>query len=234
MRRVLLEVAVETVDDAIAAEQAGADRLELSQALDLGGLTPTIALFREVVAAVAVPVMVMIRPRPGNFVYSQRDFRVMLRDLAMIRKFDPAGVVFGALHDDGRLHREMTGELIRVAAGVDTVFHRAFDHVLVFDSAASWLIDSGVRRILTAGGPGNAEQSLDRLRDLQRAYGHRIEIMPAGGIRAENVLRIVHYTHCQRVHGSFRENGKFNRIAVRKCRSVLDRWTAPDSGAIAN
>src|SRR5262245_16906163 len=126
MKRVLLEVPVASVDDALAAQEGGADRLELNAALALGGLTPSLGTLIEVKAAVTLPVFVMIRPRSGGFAYSDADFKVMARDVDLALAHGADGVVFGVLTPAGTVDRDRCGRLLRQAAGRSAVFHRAF------------------------------------------------------------------------------------------------------------
>src|SRR4051812_22644923 len=115
--RVLLEVAVASVEDALAAQAGGADRLELNGALALGGLTPSLGTLLEVKAAGGLPVLVMIRPRPGGFAYSEADFRVMQRDADLALRHGADGVVFGVLTPDGRVDADRCRRLVRQADG---------------------------------------------------------------------------------------------------------------------
>lgn len=226
MSRVLLEVAVSGVDDAVAAAEAGADRLELSQAPSLGGLTPSLGLFREVLANVRVPVVVLIRPRPGDFLFDDADLRVMVRDIVLFRKVEAKAFAFGALDAEGRIHAPMTAQMIHASGTCETVFHRAFDFVPDAGKAIETLINLKATRVLTSGGPTKAEKGVDLLRDLHRRHGHRIEVLPGGGIRADNATAILRATNCPRLHGSFTDaaTGKLNATKVRACRAVIDAW----------
>src|SRR5579884_2412651 len=126
-RGVLLELAVASVEDALAAQQDGADRLELSAALAQGGLTPSLGTLVEVRAAVSLPLVVLVRPRPGGFAYSATDFAVMQRDIDLALEHGADGLALGVLATDGRLDAERCRRLVRQVGGREAVFHRAFD-----------------------------------------------------------------------------------------------------------
>lgn len=226
MNRLLLEVAVATVDDALAAAEAGADRLELCQALSLGGLTPSLGLFREIRASVRIPVVVLIRPRPGDFVFDDADFRVMIRDIVLFRRLDADAFSIGALDAAGRINKPMTSQLINVAGSAEKVFHRAFDFAPNHFEAIETLVELQMTRVMTSGGLLKAEKGVEKLKELHRRYGHRIEVLPAGNIRSENVTSILKTTNCPRVHGSFSDplTGRLNASKVRACRAVMDRF----------
>src|SRR6516165_10789677 len=150
-RRVLLEVAVASVEDALAAHKGGADRLELNAALSLGGLTPSLGTLIEVKAAVALPVLVMIRPRPGGFAYGEADFNVMRRDADLALQHGADGIVFGILTADGRVDVDRCGKLVRQTGERAAVFHRAFDVTPDPFAALEQLIDLGFPRVMTSG-----------------------------------------------------------------------------------
>jgi copper homeostasis protein len=200
---VLIEVAAESVEDAVAAEQGGADRIELCAALDLGGLTPSIGLYQEVREATQLPVVVMIRPRPGDFVYSPYEFRVMARDIDAYRPLRPDGFVFGALVLDGRIDIASVGQLVARTDGLPCVFHRAFDRVPLVEEALEQLIAAGFVRVLTSGGESTALAGAPEIAGLVRLAAGRIEVLPCGQVRAKDVEELVRLTGCDQVHGSF-------------------------------
>src|SRR6516165_3418068 len=124
-RRVLLEVPVASVEDALAAQEGGADRLELNAALFLGGLTPSLGTLIEVKAAVRLPVVVMVRPRPGGFDYDEADFKVMQRDVDLALEHGADGIAFGILNRDGGVDGERCRRVLRQIGNKTAVFHRA-------------------------------------------------------------------------------------------------------------
>lgn len=217
-RRILLEVAVASAADAEVAAAAGADRLELNSALELDGLTPTPAAL-SAAQTTGLPVVTMLRPRPGGFCYSESELAIMLRDLEWIDGEVAVGFLTAATEIDvPRLRRFPTPRV---------VFHRAFDLVADPLTALEQLIDLGVPRVMS--GAANA----DRLARLIDAARGRIGILPAGGVRPENVRELVERTGCDQVHGSFRRSagdgsspfgGHYETCgeAVRRVREILD------------
>lgn len=202
--KLLLEVCIDSVEDAEAARDGGADRLELNAALGVGGLTPSLGCLIEVKAAVDLPVMVMIRPRPGGFAYSDAEFRVMLRDLALALDHGADGLVFGVLRADGCVDRERCRRLVEAASGRPAVFHRAIDVTPDPFEALETLIELGFERVMTSGQEENAYQGAATIAALiERARG-RIEVLPAGGINRFTLADVVARTGCDQVHGSLR------------------------------
>jgi copper homeostasis protein CutC len=203
--RFQIEVAVETPGDASTAAAGGADRIELSAALDLGGLTPSLGLFHEVREATQLPVFVMIRPRPGDFVYDEAELRVMGRDIEAFRPLGPAGFVFGVLREDGSVDREACTQLRETCGGLPCVFHRAFDRCPQPSEALEDVIYLGFARVLTSGREPTAVAGATNIAKLREAAGGRIELLPCGRIRAANVETVVRVTGCEQVHASFGE-----------------------------
>ncbi len=203
-RRYTLEIGVTTLAEAGTAIGAGADRLELSSALELGGLTPSMGLFDAVrERAGPVPVFVMIRPRPGGFVYAPSELAVMEDDIQALLANGAAGVVFGALTRDRRVDREACARLLRFADN-RAVFHRAFDLIDNQAEALEELIEFGFLRVLTGGGRRPAEAGPASLAALVQHAGWQIEVLPAGDVRPHNVAELVARTRCDQVHSSAR------------------------------
>jgi copper homeostasis protein len=197
---ILLEVCVGSVADIDAAVTAGADRLELCSALELGGLTPSIGLVEAALSVSPVPVVVMVRPRAGGFCYDRHEFDVMLRDAGRFLEMGVSGIVFGILDRHGRVDRSRSQDLINLADSLDTVFHRAFDFVTDRRAALDELIELECTRILTSGGEPTANEGASMIRELIAHAEGRIEILPGGGINADNVAELVRATRCDQVH----------------------------------
>ena len=197
---VLLEVCVGSTDDAVAATRAGANRLELCGALELGGLTPSLGLIESVVSEVDLPVMVMLRPRAGGFAYSDHELGAMVRDAELALAAGARGIVFGVLNQRREINRNQTQQLVAAAQGRDTVFHRAFDSTIDHHAALRALTDLGVTRVLTSGGAGSAEEGTAAIRELVCRGGNAIEILPCGRIMPHNVCKLVEETGCSQVH----------------------------------
>lgn len=201
--RRILEVCVASVEDAIAAEQAGADRLELNLALELGGLTPSAGLLETVVAAIQIPVIAMVRPRAAGFCYSDTERIQMLRDAEVLLELGAAGIASGALTPDRVIDQPFWREMARLVDEKEVVFHRAFDLIADQAAAIDQLIDLGTNRILTSGGRESACAGAAQIaRWRPRAEPH-LKLLPGSGITAENIPRLIEQTGCDQVHGSF-------------------------------
>jgi len=198
--RLIVEAVVESVDGAIAAQQGGADRVELCANLLEGGTTPsagTIQLARE---RLSIGLNVMIRPRGGDFCYSDIEFEVMQRDIELARQLRADGVVFGILDPDGSVDKGRTAQLIALARPLSVTFHRAFDVSRDPYQALETLIDLGIDRVLTSGQEPSALEGLDLIVDLVRTARERIVVMPGGGITERNIQKIVAASGVQEVH----------------------------------
>jgi copper homeostasis protein len=203
--KITLEVAIETIDDAEAATQGGADRLELCSALDLGGLTPTVSMWTGVQSLSTLPVVVMIRPRGGDFVYDDREVEVMLREIKHFRHLRPAGFVLGVLNESGRIHEAACEKLIAAANNTPVVFHRAFDRTPEPEAALETCIELGFARILTSGRETTGLAGSPAIAMLQTLAAGRIEILPCGRVDAASAPEILRLSKCQQIHGSFAE-----------------------------
>lgn len=200
---VIVEAAVETVEAALAAERAGADRLELCADLANGGTTPSLQLIGAVIAATALPVQVMVRPRAGNFVYTDTEIAQMIKDIELICARNPAGIVTGAITADRQVDAPNVMRLLSAASATPVTFHRAFDRLANPADALEPLIDLGVGRILTSGGASSAIEGIDQLAALVERASGRILILAGGGVRAHNVREIITRTRVREVHARF-------------------------------
>ena len=183
----LIEICVEGVDGAVAAERGGADRVELCASLMEGGITPSLGTVRATVGAVRVPVYVMVRPRGGDFLYSALEFASMLDDVTALRETGAAGVVFGCLTADGRVDEERTRALTERVRPLSVTFHRAFDMTDDPGAALEALIRCGVDRVLTSGQAPTALAGLPVLRRLAAQAEGRIVVMGCGALRADSI-----------------------------------------------
>lgn len=205
MKEILLEVIATSADDCALIEELGGDRIELTCALTLGGLTPSAGLLREARAATRLPIMAMARPREAGFCYSRREFLTMLHDVEHLLAHGADGVVFGALKADGAIDVARCQEIVALAAGTQTVFHRAFDVIPDPLVGLEQLIDLGVTRILTSGQAANALAGAPLIRQLVERAQQRMEILPGGGVNSANVNELLTVTGCTQVHVSLSE-----------------------------
>ncbi|HVP50363.1 MAG TPA: copper homeostasis protein CutC [Candidatus Bathyarchaeia archaeon] len=200
MTRILLEIIALTVEDCLAAESGGADRIELCAAIATGGLTPSLGALIEAKKRMRIPIMAMVRPRAGGFCYSEDDFAVMRRDAALLVEHGADGIVFGVLHSDGTIDVKRCEKMLEIVGSRQTVFHRSFDVTPRPLEALEQLIELGFKRVLTSGQEKTAAQGRELLRQLVDRAAGRIEVMPGGGVRPHNVGGIVEATGCRQVH----------------------------------
>lgn len=197
---IIIEAAVESLESALGAEAAGANRLELCANLNDGGTTPSASLIAEVLDKTQLSVFVMIRPRGGGFVYTDDEIAVMTRDIEHARSTSIAGIVTGVLTPDARVDVERTRSLLSAAAGLAVTFHRAFDSAESLPDALEQLIQIGVTRILTSGGAPTALEGASVISALVAQARNRITIIAGGGIREKNVRDVIARTGVREVH----------------------------------
>jgi len=200
--RFVLEICVESVEHAVAAELGGAQRIELCSDLSSGGITPSAGFMQTVRRHVRLPIHILIRPRPGDFCYSDHELEIMRNDILAAKEFGMDGIVLGILHENARVDIERTKSLVAVAHPLPVTFHRAFDASENLEASLEDVIQTGASRILTSGGQPRATDALPALARLVQSAKGRILIMPCGGINSENVMHIVRTTRAQEVHSS--------------------------------
>jgi copper homeostasis protein len=196
----LLEVCVDSVESAMAAELGGALRVELCDNLLEGGTTPSAGAVAVTRDRIAVKLHVMIRPRGGDFLYSQLELDVMRRDIVAAKQYGADGVVFGVLTEDGSVDVEHTRELVEIARPLSVTFHRAFDVTRDPFDALEQLVRLGVDRILTSGQESSVVEGLDVLAELVRRSGDRVVVMPGGGVTERNIAKVVAATGAREIH----------------------------------
>jgi len=198
----IIEVCVDSVQSALAAQNGGADRIELCQALGEGGLTPSAGLLAVVRERLHLPIAVMIRPRGADFCCSDTEFEVMQRELQFARQAGANMLVFGLLSPDGSIDVARMRELIALARPLPVTFHRAFDMVRDAEAALEDLIGLGVERVLTSGLERTVVEGLDVIVALMKQARGRITVMPGGGINERNLPRILAATAVKEFHVS--------------------------------
>lgn len=200
MKSPYFEVSVEGADNLVMAQESGADRVELCADVADGGITPSIGTVRAGLRVAKVPVCVIVRPRGGDFLYSDLEFEGMRQDVLALRELGVSGVVSGCLAADGRVDVQRTAELVKLAQGMSFTFHRAFDMVQDLEQALATLVTVGVHRVLTSGGHATATEGLETLKRLGELAGDRIVVMPCGSIRAGNVAEVCRQTGLREFH----------------------------------
>ena len=184
------ELCAYSVDACRIAARLGVDRVELCASPAEGGVTPSMATIERVAAIEGIDVSVMIRPRGGDFLYSDDEFRTMLRDIACAREAGATGVVFGILTADGRVDVERTRQLVEASVGMETTFHRAVDMTEDYEVAVEAVIAAGCNRILTSGSYDKAIDGIDNIRRAVAIAKGRIEIMAGSGVVAANAAQL--------------------------------------------
>lgn len=184
----LLEICASNYQSAINAQNAGAHRIELCSELAVGGVTPSYGLIKQTLKNLTIPVFVLIRPRSGNFTYSDADFEIMKEDIQICKALGCKGIVSGILNLDNTIDIERTKELIELSKPMAFTFHRAFDRTPNPFEALSTLIELKVDRILTSGQVTSAEKGILILNQLKELAEDKLTILPGSGINPKNVL----------------------------------------------
>jgi copper homeostasis protein len=200
-KKILLEIAVESLE-AAAASEGGADRIELCRDLSVGGLTPDFALIRAVLQQIRIPIFVMIRPRAGDFVYSQDEFAQiqMKKSVAAAKDAGASGLVLGILTANRGVDIDRTRELVALAQALPVTFHRAFDESPDLPQALEDVVRSGASRILTSGGAASAPEGAANIAMLVAAAGERATIVPGAGVPPGNILQLATTTRALEFH----------------------------------
>jgi len=194
------EVCVEGLPGAIAASEGGGHRIELCTGLVEGGTTPSPGTLGLVLERVGLDVVVLVRPRGGDFLYSQSEVDTILRDVEAVRKAGAFGIATGALTRDGSVDEGAMRRIREAAGPLSVTFHRAFDMTRDPWEALDALVHLGVDRVLTSGHARSAPEGRERIREAVERAGGRISIMPGGGLREGNVREVVRYTGVTEVH----------------------------------
>ena len=198
----IIEVCAESYEYALKAEKAGANRIELCKDLHLDGLTPGYESAKRIIDSLNIPVFILIRPREGDFIYSNEEFELMKRDIIKFKEMGCKGIVSGVLNDDNSVDVKRTKDLIELSRPLEFTFHRAFDIVSDPLKEIEILIGLGVDRILTSGQKNKATEGLYLLEKLNNISKKRIVIMPGSGISNTNFKK---FNSFNEIHGSFKD-----------------------------
>lgn len=199
-----LEIATFTLNGALEAQKAGADRIELCENPAEGGTTQSYGALQLIRKKISIPVFPIIRPRGGDFLYSDDEFEIMRQDVLLSKKLGYEGVVIGLLQKDGSIDIKRTQQLVELAYPLEVTFHRAFDRCINPLQSLEEVINAGCQRILTSGQVPNALDGAQLLSDLVRQADGRIIIMPGSGVRANNIYELAKTTNAVEFHTSAR------------------------------
>lgn len=199
-----LEVIAFTIESAGIAERCGAHRIELCDNPGDGGTTPSHGMIERVRGRNSIQLFPIIRPRGGDFLYSEEEFRIIQKDISICKQLGCDGVVIGMLNPDGCVDKARTRRLVELAYPMEVTFHRAFDRVRDPYEALEDIIEAGCTRILTSGLKPRALEGAFLLKQLVEQANERICIMPGSGVRANNVLEIAKQTGAREFHSSAR------------------------------
>ena len=199
------EICANSVASCIAAQEGGADRVELCSGIPEGGTTPSFGMIRKARASIDIALNVIIRPRGGDFLYTADELEEMVHDIRIAKELGADGLVFGCLTKEGDIDMEAMSVLMEAAAGLPVTFHRAFDHSADPMRALQDIIDLGCARILTSGCRPTAMQGSSLLAELVKAAGDRIIIMPGCGVNESNIAEIARLSGAREFHFSARE-----------------------------
>lgn len=202
----ILEVCVDSYTSMVTAKDAGANRIELCSALNIGGLTPSYGLMKQAKKIEGMEVFVMIRPRSGDFLYDENELETMKGDIDLVKEIGLDGIVIGILKSNGELDLEKMNELIKYANPLKVVLHRAFDDAKNPNQKIEQLIQMGICRILTSGQKKNAREGAEYIKEMQKEFGDRITFMPGCGVNHENIKEIYDITGCKNYHLSGKKN----------------------------
>lgn len=197
----IIEVCTDSYEYAEKAEKAGADRIELCKHLHLDGLTPNYKTAKKTIENLNIPVFVLIRPRHGDFNYSEKEFELMKADIVKFKEMGCKGIVSGILNNDNTIDIKRTNELVNLSRPLEFTFHRAFDVVTDPLKELEKLIQLGVERVLTSGQKQKAVKGIELLKELKKNAKDKIIIMPGSGI---NKLNIMKFRSFNEIHGSFK------------------------------
>ncbi len=200
----LLEIATTDFETTQTAVAGGADRIELCAGLSEGGITASKGLLKLCRQKFDIPIYPIIRPRSGDFLYSNEEFEIMKQDVLLSKELGFEGVVLGLLNVDGTVDLSRMSELIDAAYPLEVTFHRAFDRCLDPAAALEQLVGLGCERILTSGQQPTAPEGIQLIASLQAQAANRIIVMPGSGVRADSIIELATVTHCIEFHTSLR------------------------------
>ena len=204
MTKYVVEIVTSDLNSSLIAAEGGADRIELCDNLAVGGTTQSFGVIKACREKINIQLFPIIRPRGGDFVYSDEEYQVIIDDIKLCKQFNCDGVVFGLLKKDGSIDLERSKRLVDLAYPMEATFHRAFDRCNDPFKALEELIEIGFNRILTSGQQSTAPEGAALLKELIQKAEERIMIMPGSGVRKENIRSLADATGATELHSSLR------------------------------
>ena len=204
----VLEMATSDFETTRSAVEGGADRIELCANLSEGGTTPSYGTIYQCRESFDVLLYPIIRPRGGDFLYTDDEYEIMLHDVKLCKQLGCDGIVIGLLNTEGTIDIKRTSALIDIAYPLGVTFHRAFDRCRDPFEALDRLVQMGCERILTSGQQPTVNEGIDLITELSKTADHRISIMPGSGVRKENIKMLAEKTKCTEFHSSLRSKAK--------------------------
>ena len=229
INNIKIEVCIGNISDAIRASKHPIDRIELNSALELGGLSPSLETIRTLKEKIDVPLCCMCRPRGGDFCYDELEYQTMLKDAADMLTAGADGIVFGFLDENKHIDIRRTREMTQLVHSYDkeAVFHKAFDEIDDLEEATQILIGCGIDRILTAGRAIYPEilEGCERIAELNEKYRDKIQFLPGGGVRIENVQDVLRISGCSQVHMTSKKQSEGNYVCFdeRQFEKILEQ-----------
>src|SRR5215469_5303602 len=204
----ILEIATSDFETTKSAVEGGADRIELCANLSEGGTTPSYGTIYQCREAFDVLIYPIIRPRGGDFLFSDDEYEIMLHEVKLCKQLGCDGIVTGILNEDGTIDIKRTATLVEIAYPMGVTFHRAFDRCVEPFEALEQIINIGCERILTSGQHPTVNEGIELIAELNKKADHRIIIMPGSGVRKENLKWLAEKTACTEFHSSLRDKTK--------------------------
>lgn len=204
----VLEICAGSIESALAAQSGGADRIELCDNMSVGGTTPSNGMISVCKNLIRIPIFPIIRPRGGDFVYSDAEFEAMKEDIICFKNLGCEGVVLGILNLDASVDMERCAELISLARPMQVSFHRAFDRCNNLQKGLEDIINLGCERLLTSGGELQATDAIQKIKSLVLQSANRISIMPGSGITDKNIVQIMNETGAKEFHSTAKKRVK--------------------------
>lgn len=218
INNIKIEICIGNIGDALKLNNYPIDRIELNSALELGGLTPSIETLRYLKENINIPICVMCRPRGGNFVYNDIEFETMLKDAKIMLETRADGIVFGFLYENNQINIERTKKMVNLihSFNAEAIFHKAFDEIDDLDEATRILIDCKVDRILTSGKAiyPNILEGCKRIKDLNDKYSDKIELLPGGGVRINNIKDVIRASNSKQIHMTSKKEYKGGYVGL--------------------